>query len=241
LNRHGALKRFAALVRRTPLHPQWLLDDDRRRWLRSICTAPGRVLDIGCADRWAEPCLPAGSHYIGADYPTTVRQLYDTRPDLFVDAGRLPLRDATVDTVIFLEVLEHLRRPEAAWTEIVRVLKPGGRVVMSVPFLYPAHDEPHDYQRLTAHGLARDAEHAGLAVQQVEPFLRSAHTAGLLLAVTLAGTALQAVAQRRPSMLLVPLLLLMVPVVNLCAWAMGRMLPSWNAVAAGYTLIASKP
>lgn len=237
----GCMRRLARGLARTPLHPQWLLGSDvaTADWIAS--GARGRVLDIGCADRWIERRLPEDCEYIGLDYPATGRDLYGSRPDVFADATHLPLRDACVDTVVMLEVLEHLRHPGEALREIVRVLRPQGTVLLSMPFLYPIHDAPHDYQRLTRYGLSRDAETAGLKVEVVSARLGSAESAGLIVCLSLAGIVVETLRKRHAGILLVPLLLAAIPFVNLLAWLGGRMLPSWDAVTNGYQLTASKP
>ncbi len=234
------LQRFARHLRRTPLHPQWLLGSKKRvaRWISESAT--GRVLDIGCADRWVQPYLSRNCQYIGLDNLVTGQQMYGSRPDLLADTSAIPLADASVDTVIILEVMEHLRRPPEALQEIVRVLRPQGTLLLSMPFLYPIHDAPHDYQRLTIHGLARAAEAAGLRIDSLAPNLGSAETAGLITTLALGGMSLRAIRQRSPGVLLVPLLLIAIPIVNVLAWVLGRLLPSWSAITAGYQLTASK-
>jgi SAM-dependent methyltransferase/uncharacterized protein YbaR (Trm112 family) len=66
---------------------------------------------------------------------------------------RLPIRDAVLDGVVIDAVIEHLAHPQRVVAEILRVLKPGGEVLAQVPFLYPFHAAPHDYQRFTPAGL----------------------------------------------------------------------------------------
>lgn len=235
------LRRLVDLLRRTPLHPQWLLGPQAATVARLKAVAAGRVIDIGCADRWVERQLPPGCEYIGIDYLATGKLMYGARPDLFADAATLPLQDASADTVVILEVVEHLRHPREALHEIARVLRPQGRLMLTMPFLYPIHDAPHDYQRYTAHGLAREVEQAGLRIDAVEPSLGSSETAGLVANLALGGMAVEALRRRSPAMLLVPLVALAVPAINLLAWLGGRLLPSWPAVTAGYTVVASKP
>ena len=72
--------------------------------------------------------------------------------DFASDAARLPIADHSVDTVISLELLEHVPRPSAVVDELARILKPGGTVFVSVPSTVPRHDD-HDYWRYTAEGL----------------------------------------------------------------------------------------
>lgn len=235
------LRSLASKVRRTPLHPQWLLGGEAiaGEWVRDH--AHGRVLDVGCASRWIERWLLPGCDYVGLDYPTTGRDLYKARPDVFADASALPLQDATFDTVVLLEVLEHLRRPREALCEAARVVRPQGKVLLSVPFLYPVHDAPHDYQRLTVHGLIRDVEAAGLKVERVTPALGSLETAGLMACLALGGAAASLIERRDLRLVLLPVLALAIPLVNSTAWIAARLLPSWDAMTAGYRLSATRP
>ncbi|QBB69581.1 class I SAM-dependent methyltransferase [Pseudolysobacter antarcticus] len=233
------LRRIARYLRKTPLHPQWLLGNNNAtgRWVADV--ARGRILDIGCADRWIERRLPAGSDYIGLDYLITGKHMYGAKPHLYADASQLPLTSSSVDTVVLLEVMEHLRRPREALEEVMRVLRPDGRLLLSMPFLYPVHDAPYDYQRLTIHGLIRDIEEVGLHVEELTPTLGSAETGGLIACLAMGGMAELALQRRSLSCVLIPLFLLAIPVVNVFAWAGGRLLPSWSAITAGYRVVAS--
>ncbi len=236
----GLARRLLAPLRRTPLHPQWLLGDRRGlgRWLGRH--SRGIVLDVGCADRWVHPWLDPACTYVGLDYPATGGLLYGARPDVFADAGRLPFADASVDTVILAEVLEHLREPAAALAEIRRVLRPGGVLLASMPFLYPVHDAPHDYQRYTRHGLAEAVERAGLRLSQVEPSLHAAASAGLIANLALSGCVLQGWRKRHAGILLAPLLLPLVPLINLFAWLCARLLADWPDLTAGHRFLATR-
>ena len=75
------------------------------------------------------------------------------RPDVVGDAGRLPIRDGSVDAVAMMEVLEHVPRPWEVLDEIWRVLRPGGVLVGSAPLVWPIHGDPDDYFRFTDSGL----------------------------------------------------------------------------------------
>lgn len=76
-----------------------------------------------------------------------------TKPDIFADVERVPLREQSVDCIVCTEVLEHLPRPERCVDEIHRLLRDGGLALASMPFLYPVHADPYDYQRFTEDGL----------------------------------------------------------------------------------------
>jgi len=83
------------------------------------------------------------------------------RPDVVADAQGLPLRDASVDWVVCVEVLQYVVSPEAAMREIARVLVPGGTAVLTVPFFHRA-DGPTDRHRFTEMRARELVETAGL-------------------------------------------------------------------------------
>lgn len=230
------LRALAAPLTRTPLHPQWLLGG--RKPPRGIEAAAGRVLDVGAGDRWIQAHLPAQAEYIALDYPPTGRDLYHAKPDVFADAAHLPFADGVFDAVICLEVIEHVRDPQRVLDEIARVLRPGGAVWLSMPFLYPIHDAPHDYQRFTEHGLRRSMENSNLTVSGIDRELHALRAAGLVVCLGLAGAANAAPRWQWP--VLLPLTALAVLTVNLGSWLMSLLWPDWSALAAGYVAKAIK-
>jgi len=85
---------------------------------------------------------------------TTIDIAPERKPDVVADVTDLRgFADAAFDAVFLMEVLEHVIAPEQAMAEIRRVLVPGGRLVLSTPFLFEIHEAPHDYYRFTEHGL----------------------------------------------------------------------------------------
>jgi len=75
-------------------------------------------------------------------------------PDVVDDIVCSSFQDDFFDTIIIMEVLEHVADPVRAGKEIHRILKSGGRVILSVPFIFPLHDRPYDFYRFTKYGLA---------------------------------------------------------------------------------------
>ena len=72
---------------------------------------------------------------------------------MVADATRLPFKDFSVDGVISESVLEHVKQPWIVTKEIERILKKGGWLYASVPFVDPYHSSPDDYYRWTSSGL----------------------------------------------------------------------------------------
>lgn len=145
--------RLYKLLRGTILHPQWLADryhSRKKNLVKDIRDSV--VLDIGSGKGAFAKSLAACNQVFSLDYPATAIR-YEAACDVYGDVRRLPFRTASVDVAIFFEVLEHVAEPAAAMAEISRVLKPGGKLIASVPFVYPVHDAPYDYWRFTRYGI----------------------------------------------------------------------------------------
>lgn len=232
------LRSWAERLARTPFHPQWLLGEKRPP--KGIDQARGTILDIGAADRWMERRLHPAAQYVALDYPATGQHLYGALPDVFADAARLPFRSEGFDGVVCLEVLEHVPDPAQVVCEIARVLKPGGRAWISMPFLYPLHDAPFDFQRYTEFGLRRDVSRAGLEVVSLEKSGHAVRTAGLLASLAIAGAA----HARRGSIAAIvwlPMAAALVLLVNLAAFVMSLVWPDWSHLAMGHEAQVRKP
>lgn len=232
----GGLRSTMSFLARTPLHPQWLMTPPALP--HQLVRCKGVVLDIGSAGKWLQRRIQPEANYVGIDYPTTAKALYGTSPDVYADAHKLPLADGTVDAVACFEVLEHVTDPERVLAEIERVLKRGGVAALSMPFLYPVHDAPYDYQRWTEHGWRRRLKAAGFVVDEIVPAVPGIHSAGVLAALALAGP-LQA-ARWHTLIWTLPLVALLVPLINIGAWLLGFVWPRWTAMSAGVRIVASK-
>ena len=125
-----------------------------QRWLTR------QVADVRHAD-----VLEIGSGKpVNGSYPYSFSSLFDssctvTMTDLdpafghdVVDVTAMTF-DQEFDVVVCANVLEHLREPQLAVDAIARALRPGGIALVTVPMMYPLHDEPSDYWRITEHGL----------------------------------------------------------------------------------------
>lgn len=88
--------------------------------------------------------------------------------DLVADITDMPIKDDAIDAIICEYVLEHTKDPEKIMKEIFRVLKPGGKAGIAVPFVATFHSAPDDYYRWTALGLKESLERAGFEVETVE-------------------------------------------------------------------------
>ena len=110
--------------------------------------APGKlILNLGSGTGRFDHHLPAGLNMVKLDINPKAPGV-----QVLADAHRLPFGDTTFDIVYSVAVLEHVQRPWLVADEIRRVLKPGGHVVLELPFLNVIHAE-HDYFRFTDRGI----------------------------------------------------------------------------------------
>jgi SAM-dependent methyltransferase len=135
-----------------PWHYKWLTTVDLQRDLREVSARlEGRVLDVGCGEQPYRSWLTNAGDYVGVDV--------DAGPgiDAVIRPGEpWPLDDASFDSVLCTQVLEHDSDPRHTLAEIDRVLAPGGTAVVSVPFAYNEHMAPHDYRRWSAAGVTSE-------------------------------------------------------------------------------------
>lgn len=132
--------------------------------------ASGTIADIGCG---RAPLYIAYRSLVNeticVDWATSANrnEFIDIEADL--NFG-IPLANDSVDTLLATDVLEHLRNPHLFWQEVVRVLRPGGKFLLGVPFLYRIHEAPHDYFRFTRFRLHSYCEENNLTLITLEEY-----------------------------------------------------------------------
>lgn len=135
--------------------------------------ARGRLLDVGCGDKPYEPLFrPHVTEYLGLEHaPSWSATAASARggPDVVYSGPRLPFDDASFETVLCVQVLEHTPRPRELVAELGRVLKKDGLLVLMAPFSFRLHEEPHDYFRFSVHGLRELCAGAGLTIVEARP------------------------------------------------------------------------
>lgn len=115
----------------------------------------GRVLDLGGSRDSAYHRLFAGN------FSVTTANL-SPGADIACDFERpLPIGSGKYDAVLLINVLEHVFEYRQLLGETVRVLRPGGTIIIVVPFLFPYHASPNDFHRYTATALSRALSSAG--------------------------------------------------------------------------------
>jgi SAM-dependent methyltransferase len=109
--------------------------------------------------------------YVSADLPGNPDAALELSPD-----GTLPVPDAGFDAVLSTQVLEHVADPGLHLSECFRVLRPGGRLLLSTHGTMVYHPDPVDYWRWTCAGLERVVREAGFEIERFEGIMGLAAT-----------------------------------------------------------------
>ncbi len=165
---------FAASLRRAVTLARWenpsriLID----RFVADTATAipPGsRILDAGAGECQYAPAF-SHCHYVSCDRAVGDASWDYRKISVVADLTALPFRTAAFDAVICTQTLEHVSEPQLVTSELANVLRSGGRLYLSVPFLGdPIHQEPYDFYRYTHYSLKGLVEKAGLSPISVSP------------------------------------------------------------------------
>lgn len=127
----------------------------------------GTVLDLGCGIMpYREFILENSSctKYLGVDLDLRSHSEYTmVTPDIFWDGTSIPLEDNSVETILATELLEHCPNPDVILREAFRVLKPGGNIILTVPFVWNLHLVPYDEFRYTPFSLRRFLADSGFS------------------------------------------------------------------------------
>lgn len=235
------IKKILRSVSHTLLHPQWFVYKNNHNHHSEIGEkATGKVLDIGCADQFIKKYLSSDTYYIGLDYYSTAIEWYGTTPVVFADAQQLPFSDGIIDTVLLLDVLEHIPKFDLCLSEIYRVLKTKGTLILQVPFLYPIHDAPLDFHRWTIFGLLQCAGNNGFVVKGKTFMGKPIETAGLMFNVALCKLLVNWFRSKSPVLILGVVFIPTVFVVNMLCWLLALVSPPDDFMPLGYRLVLEK-
>lgn len=109
------------------------------------------LLDVGCGTKPYRSLFKVTT-YTGLEMDTPLARQRGIA-DAYYDGNAFPFPDGSFDSVLCNQVLEHVFNPDFFLREIVRVLKPGGRLLLTAPFIWDEHEQPYDYARYSSFGL----------------------------------------------------------------------------------------
>ena len=160
------------VLRRLVRQPSWPSIDSELIDLRNKGYLSGHVLNAGAG--WRDIAHLVDGTLVNQDlsWPGDER----TNIDIVSPIDNIPRPDNTFDAIICLAVLEHVEVPEQCVREFFRVVKPGGIVIASVPFLQPEHKVPTDFQRYTKDGLSTLFRKCGFEIEENKALFTVYHT-----------------------------------------------------------------
>lgn len=139
------------------------------KWLADSAApaASGILLDYGCGGQPYKLIFePYITKYIGADVIAAGGIVLDIELEV---SGQVPLSNGSVDTILSTQVLEHVYDFQSYLADCARLLRPLGRIIISVPMHWRHHEVPYDYWRFTKYGLKTSLQSAGFGVLDLRP------------------------------------------------------------------------
>lgn len=124
----------------------------------------GKLLDFGCGSKPYKHIFEV-AEYIGTDIEVSGHSHKNEYIDVYYDGNTLPFAENTFDSILCSEVFEHLFNLEVMLDELYRVLKPGGFMLITVPFVWDEHEIPYDFGRYSSFGLTYLVEKHGFKVE----------------------------------------------------------------------------
>lgn len=145
-------------------------------------TPGGRVLDAGAGQA---PYKKYFQHlqYESADFEK-VDKPYAKSTYVCDLCEHIPVEDGRFNYIVFNQVMEHLKEPADALSELHRVLAPGGRILCTVPLFYEEHEQPFDFFRYTQFAHKYLFSDAGFDVERIEWLEGFFGTCGYMFEVT---------------------------------------------------------
>jgi SAM-dependent methyltransferase len=195
----------------------------------------GEVLDVGCGRKPYRAFIPA-SRYVGLEIDSPETRAAHRLADAYYDGRVFPFADRSFDGVLCSQVFEHVFNPPEFLAEIHRVLRPGGCLVLTVPFVWDEHEQPNDFARYSSFGLRAVLERAGFEVEAMRKSLPDSR-----VLFQLANAYLYKVTRsRHPAVNRLAMIALLAPV-NLLGAILGPLLPANADLYLDNLVLARKP
>lgn len=123
----------------------------------------GHMLDFGCGSKPYRQLFDVDA-YIGTDIAVSGHDHSTEDIDVYYDGKTLPFDDNEFDCVFSSEVFEHVFNLSEILDELKRVTKPGGRMLITLPFVWDEHEIPYDFARYTSFGIIHVLEEKGYRI-----------------------------------------------------------------------------
>lgn len=193
----------------------------------------GHLLDVGCGSKPYRSLFKV-DRYRGLDIDSPVTREQGVADDLY-DGTQFPYQSETFDSALCNQVLEHVFNPDQFLTEINRVLKPGGKLLLTVPFVWDEHEQPYDYARYSSFGLCALLEKNGFKI-----ITHKKLAADATIIFQLTNAYLFKLSQRWPRLVKLLFTLTVMAAVNIFGILAGKLLPANPDLFLDHVVLAEK-
>lgn len=193
----------------------------------------GRMLDIGCGTKPYQSLFTVDS-YIGLDIATEISRKVGLA-DYLYDGRSFPFSDASFDSALCNQVLEHVFNPDEFLLEINRILKPGGKLLLTVPFVWDEHEQPNDYARYSTFGLHWLLKKSGFRIIEHRKL-----GADATILFQMVNAYLFKAIQNRPRLIKAGLTVTLLALINLAGLIAGKLLPRNPDLFLDHLVLAEK-
>ncbi|HYX31497.1 MAG TPA: class I SAM-dependent methyltransferase [Oligoflexus sp.] len=188
----------------------------------------GHTLDFGCGAKPYKDIFTT-TQYVGLDIQMNPGHDHSQEQiDVFYDGKTIPFPDATFDSVFSSDVFEHVFELDGILDEIHRVMKPGAKILITVPFIYPEHEVPFDFGRYTQYGLKALFERHGFQVVTQKKLGTSVEVLHQLANYYIHNSMPRVIK------------LLGVPCVNISGWLLSKIFPTIDTLYLGHVVVAAR-
>jgi SAM-dependent methyltransferase len=165
-------KKISQIFAPNLLNPYYFIRSGLLKGIREFSSdLKGVLLDFGCGSKPYRSLFQVEG-YIGLDYENPGHPHDNEHIDVFYDGKRIPFENDYFDAVLCTEVVEHVFNIEVVLKELNRVVKPGGKLLVTCPFVWNEHEVPHDFARYSKFGLTHLFENNGFELIR---FKKSGH------------------------------------------------------------------
>jgi SAM-dependent methyltransferase len=193
----------------------------------------GKLLDVGCGTKPYRSLFAVDS-YIGLDIDSESTRQRGIADNLY-DGGKFPFAEAEFDSLLCNQVLEHVFNPHEFLGEMNRVLKSGGKLLLSVPFVWDEHEQPCDYARYSSFGLSALLQKSGFVILHHEKL-----GADATILFQLANAYLFKITQPWPRLAKYGFTVTVMALINIVGLAAGKLLPSNPDLFLDHVVLAEK-
>jgi SAM-dependent methyltransferase len=193
----------------------------------------GKLLDVGCGTKPYRKFFSV-TEYVGLDMDGELTRKRGLA-DYLYDGGRFPFADNNFDSILCNQVLEHVFNPNEFLGEIHRVLRPGGKLLLTIPFVWDEHEQPYDYARYSSFGLQSLLENRGFKILQHR---KLAADASILF--QLGNAYLYKISKNWPKSIRLVLVVTVMALVSVTGVVAGKLLPGNPDLYLDHVVLAEK-